>query len=36
MQRTLAEALLAMSQEGFSAVFRKSPVKRAKLREIAH
>lgn len=30
--RTLARALLAMSQEEFSAAFRKSPMKRAKLR----
>ena len=29
--RTLAEDLLAMSQEEFSAAFRKSPMKRAKL-----
>jgi epoxyqueuosine reductase QueG len=29
--RTLAEELLAMSQEEFSAAFRKSPMKRAKL-----
>ena len=29
--RTLAEDLLAMSQEDFSAAFRKSPMKRAKL-----
>lgn len=30
--RTLARELLAMSQEEFSAAFRKSPMKRAKLR----
>jgi epoxyqueuosine reductase len=29
--RTLAEEVLAMSQEAFSATFRKSPIKRAKL-----
>ena len=29
--RTLADDLLAMSQEEFSAAFRKSPMKRAKL-----
>jgi epoxyqueuosine reductase len=29
--RTLASEILAMSQEEFSAAFRKSPVKRAKL-----
>ena len=29
--RTLAEEILAMSQEEFSAAFRKSPMKRAKL-----
>jgi epoxyqueuosine reductase QueG len=29
--RTLATELLAMSQEEFSAAFRKSPVKRAKV-----
>ncbi len=29
---TLARKLLAMSQEEFSAVFRKSPMRRAKLR----
>lgn len=29
--RTLATELVAMSQEEFSAAFRKSPVKRAKL-----
>ena len=29
--RTLARELLAMEQEEFSAAFRKSPVKRAKL-----
>ena len=29
--RTLAEDMLAMSQEEFSAAFRKSPMKRAKL-----
>jgi epoxyqueuosine reductase len=29
--RTLAEEVLAMSQEEFSAAFRKSPIKRAKL-----
>jgi epoxyqueuosine reductase len=29
--RTLAEELVAMSQEEFSAAFRKSPMKRAKL-----
>jgi epoxyqueuosine reductase len=30
--RTLARELLAMSQEEFSVAFRKSPMKRAKLR----
>jgi epoxyqueuosine reductase len=30
--RTLAREILAMSQEDFSAVFRRSPMKRAKLR----
>ena len=29
--KTLAEELLAMSQDDFSAAFRKSPMKRAKL-----
>jgi epoxyqueuosine reductase len=29
--RTLARDILAMSQEGFAAAFRKSPMKRAKL-----
>lgn len=29
--RTLATDILAMSQEAFSAAFRKSPMKRAKL-----
>ncbi len=29
--RTLATEILAMSQEQFSAAFRKSPIKRAKL-----
>lgn len=29
--KTLAEELLAMSQQEFSAAFRKSPMKRAKL-----
>jgi epoxyqueuosine reductase len=30
--RTLAREILAMSQDAFSAAFRKSPMKRAKLR----
>jgi epoxyqueuosine reductase len=30
--RTLAREILAMSQEEFTAAFRKSPMKRAKLR----
>ncbi|HET7550637.1 MAG TPA: hypothetical protein VFK04_05060 [Gemmatimonadaceae bacterium] len=30
--RTLAHEILAMSQEDFAAAFRRSPMKRAKLR----